>query len=677
MRIRKTLLAAVCLMAGLLASVSGIQAASQTDLDDPGYYKHYGLGGEEAIPDETRRAIMPYAAAKKNPYTGLVYTHDPRKSGMKIVYGVDVSKWQGNAVDWKKVKAAGIEYAFIRAGYSSLSSGSHNKDECFDTNMRNAKAAGVKVGVYYYSQATTAAEARSEANYLLGLIRGYTLDYPVVFDAEEGSYTSDGKKVPGKLGAAVEKINNDEEKSAAQKTKAIKKMYNATSIAFCDTVRAAGYTPMIYGGMDHCLNKMDGVELSKKYMMWIPRYNTVLNDSKYTFNGNYQFWQYTSSGKVNGIPGSTDCNFLYLSGNEDEGWKQGGSGWSPPVDVSPTNPSDDLNPSNATIGSVGGFSAKAAGRNKVDLSWNLNGKAASYDIYRANAYNGTYKKIASTYQASYSDTGCAEGREYYYYVIPVASDGAQGTRCSMKRAYTSSDTKVYVKIVDASLNMRAEADTGSRTLTVIPKDKKVYRYCETRSADGVVWYKVKYTKGGKNYKGYISSRYATVVVNKLSGVKQSSKAKTSLTISWAKQSGVTAYQVYRAAARNGKYTKVATIKDLNTKSYKDTGLKANREYWYKVRAYSRVNGKNTYGTQVLLRAATKTSSSKVKAKSATRLYQYAGTNFKKTVSVPRNAKMTVVNTALDKKGAAWYRVKYTRNKKTYNAYIKKSLTKKA
>ena len=113
------------------------------------------------------------------------------------------------------------------------------------------------------------------------------------------------------------------------------------------------------------------------------------------------------------------------------------------------------------------------------------------------------------------------------------------------------------------------------------------------------------------------------------------------------------------------------------KSYKDTGLKANREYWYKVRAYSKVNGKFTYGTQVLLRATTKTSSSKVKAKSAAKLYQYAGTAYKKMVSVPKNAKMTVLNTALDKKGATWYRVKYKKGKKTYNAYIKKSLTKKA
>lgn len=667
-----------CLILGMFAAVSGVQAASKADLDDPGYYKHYGLEGSEAIPDEAkgRGSITSYTTGDQNPYTGLVYTHDPRKKGMRVVYGVDVSKWQGKNVDWKKVKAAGIEYAFIRAGYSSLSSGTHLKDECFDLNVRNAQAAGIKVGVYYYSQATTADEARSEANYLLGLIKGYTLDYPVVFDAEEGTYTSGGKQVPGKLAAAVQKINNDKNKSSAEKTKAIKNIYNTTTTVFCDTVRSAGYTPMIYGGMEHILNKMDGVELSKKYLMWIPRYNTVLNNSKYTFNGNYQIWQYTDKGKVNGISGSTDCNFLYLAGNEDAGWKQGAGG-SVPVNPAPSNPSDDNIPSSENIGSVSGFAAQASGRNSIKLSWSLNAKAASYDIYRADAYYGTYKKIASVSQAAYSDKSCGEGREYYYYVMPVGQDGAQGKKSSVKRAYTSSSTKVYVKVANTSLNMRSEADLRGSVVTVVPKNKKLYRYCETRSSDGIVWYKVKYTKNGKTYKGYISSRYATVAVNKLSSVKQSSKAKTAVTVSWAKQSGVTAYQIYRATAKNGTYKRIATIKDLNVKSYKDTGLKSNREYWYKVRAYSKVNGKVTYGTAVQLRCTTKTSSSKVKVKKAAGLYQYAGTAYKRVVSVPKNAKLTVANTALDKAGTTWYRVKYKKGKKTYNAYIKKSLTKKA
>ena len=259
MRRLKTLLAAVCLAAaGILISVSGVQAASKADLDDPGYYKHYGLEGSGAIPDETktRGAVTPYAAGEKNPYTGLVYTHDSRKNGMRVVYGVDVSKYQKN-VDWKKVKAAGIDFAFIRAGYSGLATGSLTKDPYFDQNMKNAKAAGIKVGVYYYSQATTAKEARSEANYLLGLIKDYTLDYPVVFDAEEGSYKSNGQTVPGKLKAAVQAINNDKNKTKAQKTKAIKKLYNNAATAFCDVVRSAGYTPMIYGSISHLRDKMD------------------------------------------------------------------------------------------------------------------------------------------------------------------------------------------------------------------------------------------------------------------------------------------------------------------------------------------------------------------------------------------------------------------------------------
>ena len=359
MKRSKILLAVVCLVLGLLASISAVRAASKADYDDPEYYKYNGMDGGEAIADETDGMITPYAASGANPYTGNVYTHDPKKKDMRVVYGVDVSKWQKN-VDWKKVKAAGIDYAFIRAGYSSLSSGNHMKDEYFDQNMKNARAAGIKVGVYYYSQATTEEEARSEAQYLLGLIKGYTLDYPVVFDAEEGTYTDNGKTVPGKLAAVSQKLSESERI----------KLYNSAAIAFCDTVRAAGYTPMIYGSITHFLDKMDAKALSEKYMMWIARYNTVLNNSKYTYDGNYQFWQYTSTGKVSGINGSTDCNFLYLSGNEDTDWKQGGSGWSESEDVSPTNPG---------MGGISGFSVKAAGRDTINLSWNTNSQAAYYE----------------------------------------------------------------------------------------------------------------------------------------------------------------------------------------------------------------------------------------------------------------------------------------------------------
>ena len=192
--------------------------------------------------------------------------------------GIDVSEWNGT-IDWAKVKAAGIDFAFIRVGGRYYGSGGMYGDSTFVKNIRNAIAAGIKVGVYYFTQAINTEEAIEEAVYTINQIRGYGLSLPVVIDTEA---TPDGRH------------NNI---SVATRTNVIK--------AFCDKIQSSGYTPMIYGSTSWLNDKLNMNELSN-YLVWVAQYYY-----KCEYEGEYQCWQYTSSGRVNGVNGNVDMNYWY------------------------------------------------------------------------------------------------------------------------------------------------------------------------------------------------------------------------------------------------------------------------------------------------------------------------------------------------------------------------------
>ncbi len=217
--------------------------------------------------------------------SGVTYSHNPRFEGYSIVNGIDVSSYQ-KTVDWNAVKADGIDYAFVRVGFRGYGdTGTLNQDGKYKQNLENAPKAGIKVGVYMYSQAITVEEAIEEANFILERIKGYEITLPVVFDFE---YAATGL---GRLYHA--KLSKRE----------------ATDIcaAFCETVSAAGYTPMIYANKNMLETKMYADELDDKYQIWLANYT-----NKTSYAGDYQYWQYSSSGKVDGITtGRVDVNFFY------------------------------------------------------------------------------------------------------------------------------------------------------------------------------------------------------------------------------------------------------------------------------------------------------------------------------------------------------------------------------
>lgn len=199
----------------------------------------------------------------------------------RAVKVIDVSVHQGN-IDWKAVKSDGVDCAFIRVGYRGYSKGGILLDSNFHKNMKGAIAAGVKVGVYFYSQAINVQEAIQEAKFTLQQIQGYQLELPVVFDIE-GAQTSRYR------------TRNLSVQTATNLVK-----------AFCDTVAEAGYEPMLYSYSKFLIENLDLSQL-QQYKLWLALYYHVP-----FFPYMHHIWQYECEGSVRGISRPVDLNLMFL-----------------------------------------------------------------------------------------------------------------------------------------------------------------------------------------------------------------------------------------------------------------------------------------------------------------------------------------------------------------------------
>ncbi len=193
------------------------------------------------------------------------------------VLGIDVSKWN-KEIDWAAVKASGVEFVIIRCGYRGSKTGVLVEDPYFRKNIEGAKAVGLDVGVYFFTQAITQSEAVEEASMVLSLIKDYEPDYPIFIDTEGSGGRADSL-------------------DAATRTEICR--------AFCETVEQAGYESGVYASRNWYYNQVDDDALSQ-YTIWVAEYR---EEPLYT--GRYDIWQYTSSGSVDGIEGRVDLNLSY------------------------------------------------------------------------------------------------------------------------------------------------------------------------------------------------------------------------------------------------------------------------------------------------------------------------------------------------------------------------------
>ncbi len=191
--------------------------------------------------------------------------------------GIDVSKWN-KEIDWTAVKEDGVKFVIIRCGYRGSKTGALVQDPYFIRNIEGASAAGLQVGVYFFTQAITEVEAVEEASMVLSLTEGYELSMPIFIDTEGSGGRADSLNVT--------------ERTAICK-------------AFCDTIEASGGTAGIYASRNWYQTKLNDTTFDS-YVKWLAEYR---KEPLYT--GAYDIWQYTSSGSVNGIEGRVDLNLSY------------------------------------------------------------------------------------------------------------------------------------------------------------------------------------------------------------------------------------------------------------------------------------------------------------------------------------------------------------------------------
>lgn len=264
---RLPLIIASLLALGILAGVGTTSCLSHNTSND------------DAPAKEARTAyVSPYD------FSGLAYQNGyltySENGVLKSQVGVDVSEHQGS-IDWQAVANDGIQFAMLRIGNRGTTEGGLFQDGSFDENLSEAQAAGLQVGAYFYSQATSVAEAQEEADFVVGLMNGRKLDLPIVFDHEQDTTTN------------------------ARGNTVDRETLTAAALAFCQRIEDSGYRSMVYG------NKIDIARLNLSSLgdrpVWFAEYNAAQPSGQFDF----AIWQYTNNGTVDGISTPVDLNLRF------------------------------------------------------------------------------------------------------------------------------------------------------------------------------------------------------------------------------------------------------------------------------------------------------------------------------------------------------------------------------
>lgn len=535
-----------------------------------------------------------------NPYTGNIYSHHDTFENRTIVNGIDVSEWQGT-IDWNKVKASGIDFAFIRVGYRGYGSAGtlneNTKDTYFDTNMKNAIAAGMRVGVYIFSQAITTDEAKEEALYILNHLNGYNVTMPLIMDYEYASGSSTG----GRL-----KTANLSKEAATEICR-----------TFCETISAAGYTPMIYANKSMLENQLNASAISALYPIWLANYTTNT-----TYGGTFDYWQYSSTGKVNGISGNVDMNFYYAKSWETTlpnvvnissavispipNQIYTGDDITPPITVVLGDkilvPEEDYSviyTNNKNIGvataritgknhyvqtkdisfniigkPVSGLKAKKKSKDYITLSWNKDSIVNGYELYRSTSFNGTYKKIktiTSSSTTSFKNTGLNGGQCYYYKIRSYKTANSQKSYSEFtspvalytnlgytRLALAKSDTTIYSG-TDTTGNIAIANPAKNTTMTVT---------YATMDDNGNTWYNITYKSGTTSISGYVPSGKVTIA----------KQGKVCAPVTNVRKSYSVSSKKLTSLKKNKKITVLKTKKKKGTTWYKVTFKKSGKTY---------------------------------------------------------------------------------------------------
>lgn len=507
-------------------------------------------------------------------YTSASYYHKAAYKNYQLFHGIDVSWWQAQGkkttlLDWSKIHDAGIDFAFVRVASRDSKDGSIYEDTAADSHIKAALKNNVNVGLYVFSQALTEKEAQEEAEFLLKQIKKYGWDVtlPLVIDRENGSYN---RLVGGKLSKTKE---------------------TAICQAFADTVAKAGYQASVYASYAWVKSYINTDKL-ENCGIWIARYNntTTSNSKSGTAYADvpydYDFWQYSSTAKVDGYSGSLDTNFWYKDTSiKTTGLKASAQSASGPVTLSWSKASEDV---------------------------------AGYRIYRYDEEQDKYVYLKSTKNLNYTDENVSSGTTYQYKVrcywkiggknyygkyspvVSVTTPPAKVTNVRTEKRSSLYLTLSWEQVSGASgyriYQYNEDTKAYEKVTTISDADMTSYKITGLSSATEYQFKVRAYKKvDGVNIWGSSSSVYKDYTNPLKTRNLTASTKSSSVTLKWDKVTRASGYRVYRYNSTTKKYERIAILKGNTTCSYIDSKLKKGATVKYKVRAYKTYDGVNYYG----------------------------------------------------------------------------------
>ena len=507
--------------------------------NDPSYHKYIsGLMQQKLGNTVSLDKSLGLSTVTSYVYNSENLVHQARFANCRKTYGIDVCYFQGN-IDWAKVKAEGFSFAILRVGYRGYgSAGTLVLDDKFQSYLVGAKAAGLDVGVYFYTQAISVAEAREEADFVYKYIKGTKLDLPVYFDME----TVENAK--GRLDTAG--------LSKAQKT--------AINKAFCERIKSYGYAPGIYTNISWYTYWLNGEELSALYPIWLANYTMQTK-----FEGPFDTWQY-GYGVVNGISGYADLDVKYENSV-------------------PPEPVTDLSVSGAVSDSA-------------KLTWSASGGSTAYDVFRkTSSGDEIVKNVTGTSATIDLTSGFSTYYVKGYYLFnskKIYSDPSNeivlkksAPTAPWQISQTASTIKLtWNKVTDA--DEYAVQIYNESTGKYYNKTKVTTNSCNVTGLDAGTKYKVRIrcyykesdgttTTGSYGGETIAATRHAAIAAPKFV-----SKTDTGITISWDKAKGAEGYRVIYYSSAAGKYIELK--RTASTKATL-TGLEKGTIYFFKVSPY--------------------------------------------------------------------------------------------
>lgn len=581
--------------------------------------------------------LSAFAFTGKSMFTSSTYTHQDRFKDETIYQGIDVSKHNGD-IDWKKLKKEGVDFVIIRVGYRGYGkTGSVNKDPRFDEYMTDALKQGFKVGVYFYSQALTKKEAKEEAKFAVKYAKKYSFQLPIFYDYEFAGVSS------GRLD------------SAWRSKKLNKKKMTANALSFCNTIKKNGYKSMVYASKSFLEVQLDNAALTDAgYDAWLAHYYT-----KTGYAGRFSIWQYSAKGKVKGIDGYVDSNFMYgamwnnyFKAKTVERVNYTGEARTPAVTVTYKDKKltegvdysvkykNNKNVGTASVivygegkyeseetqnltfnivpKKVTGLAAKSSTTSSITYGWD---KVDTADSYKVQIWRGgKWNTLGTTTSTKYTAKNLSPATNYNFRVEAVKVIGNNGYHsgyCSEARG-TTQVAKVSGLTADTTVNsvkFRWTAQSNATGYKIYRYDygkDRYYLYKTIKSGENntVSFTKLSLNKkvrikvlaykavSGRTYNGPLSDGLTAKAVAEPPALKSVSASGTrKIKAKWSKVSGVSGYQVkWSTTPKLTSNTKDQNFSKSSTTSGTVKTARSKTKYYVKVRSYVTKNGKKYYSS---------------------------------------------------------------------------------